>query len=217
MRIALFGPPGAGKGTQAQRIVEHYGVTHISTGNLLRSAVKNDTALGREAKPYMVSGQLVPSDLVRRLAEEAIEQLGFDRFVLDGYPRTLEQAQWLSDFLAQHDAPLEAVLSIDVTDDEVVRRLSRRRIHRETNETYHLDFNPPPPDVPESDLIQRKDDQPETIRKRLTVYTEETQPVQAYYEEQGAAVDIAGTGSVDEVFERVQAALDPYKQDASIA
>lgn len=203
MRLALFGPPGAGKGTQASRLVDRYDLTHISTGNLLRAAVRARTPLGREAAPYLDAGRLVPSDLVRRLAEEAIAAHEFDDFILDGYPRTVEQADWLASFLERHEAPLDAVLCLHVPYHAIVERLSKRRVHEPTGAVYHLDFNPPPPSVDPATLIQRSDDRPEAIAKRLEVYARETQPVQAFYRARGLSKDIVGVGRVREVAARL--------------
>ena len=213
MRIVLFGPPGAGKGTQAELLVERHGLKHISTGTILREAKKAGTPLGQEAKRYMDAGRLVPSGLVRQLAEDAIAANGYDDFVLDGYPRTVEQAEWLTSFLEEHDAPLHAIVSIQVPPETIVDRLSKRRVHRETGENYHLDFKPPPPDVDPGLIYQRPDDQPEAIRRRLEVYVEETQPVEAYYREGSNYYAIDGVGD----FEAVQARIENVIQEAVTA
>lgn len=207
MRIALFGPPGAGKGTQASLLEKVYGVKSISTGNLIRGAIRNETALGRIADSYVSSGDLVPDELVRDLANEAVAELGFKNFILDGYPRTPRQAAWLTTFLSAHAAPLHAVLSIDVPDDQIVRRLSRRRINVETGETYHLDFRPPPTDVDPALIVRRSDDEPESIRRRLESYRCDTKPLEGYFRERGLLVEIPGTGTVDDVQLRITRAL----------
>lgn len=207
MRLVLFGPPGVGKGTQAHLLVERYRLHHISTGDLLRAAIKADTPLGREAKQYISAGRLVPGRLVRTLAEAVMAEAGYDQFILDGYPRTVEQAEWLTAFLAEHDAPLDAVLSLRVPADRIVQRLSRRRIHKVTGESYHLDFNPPPPDVDPAHVVQRPDDRPEAIRKRLQVYEEETKPLETYFRAQGLFVELDGVGPIETVFQRIEAVL----------
>jgi adenylate kinase len=208
MRLVIFGPPGAGKGTQAGLLEERRGLVQISTGDILRAAMKNETPVGKKAKEYVESGELVPDEVVRALAENAIADEAYDDFVLDGYPRTQQQAEWLTAFLQEHETPLDAVLSLDVADDVIVQRLSRRRVHRETGETYHLDHNPPPDDVDPELIVQRDDDQPETIRNRLSVYREETEPLEAYYEQRGTLVRVDGAGDIEEVYARLAEVLD---------
>ena len=207
MRLVIFGPPGAGKGTQARLLEERRGITQISTGDILRAALEEETPLGQKAKSYVESGELVPDELVRKLAEQAITDEGYDDFVLDGYPRTQQQAEWLTEFLEEHEAPLDAVMSLEVPDEVLVRRLSRRRIHDETGETYHLDHDPPPDDVDPDLIVQRSDDEPETVRNRLAVYREETEPLASYYEKQDALVSVDGVGNIEEVFQRIERVL----------
>jgi len=207
MRIVLFGPPGVGKGSQAQFLVKREGVVHISTGILLRRAIRSGSELGETAAIYVDKGKLVPGPLVRSLAEEAIASCKYDRFVLDGYPRTIEQADWLADFLSGHDAPLSTVLSLVVPNEIIVDRLSKRRVNRVSGENYHLDFKPPPPDVDPDLIIQRKDDLPEAILHRLEIYQEETHPVQKYYRSIGLLQEIDGTGTFEEVFNRILMAI----------
>lgn len=203
MRLLLFGPPGAGKGTQARKLVDRYDLTQIATGNIIRAAMKNDTPVGREAKSYVEEGELVPDEVVRKLAENAIAEEDCEDFILDGYPRTIQQATWLTTFLSEHDAPLQAVLSLEVDDEEIVDRLSKRRVHAETGENYHLDVNPPPDDVDEDLIVQRPDDQPDTVRNRLSVYREQTEPLKSYYRERDLLVPVDGTGTPDEVHQRI--------------
>lgn len=208
MRLIIFGPPGAGKGTQAGLLESRRGLVQIATGDIIRSAIKNETPVGKEAKAYVEKGELVPDKVVRKLAENAIADQDYDDFVLDGYPRTTQQAEWLTEFLIENDAPLDAVVSLTVPDDVIVKRLSRRRVHAETGETYHLDHDPPPDDVDPDLIKQREDDKPETIRNRLEVYREETQPLEDYFEERGVLVTVDGVGDIEEVYERITAALD---------
>lgn len=208
MRLVIFGPPGAGKGTQAGLLEDRRGLVQISTGDILREAMKNETPVGKKAKEYVENGELVPDEVVRALAEKAIADENYDDFVLDGYPRTQQQAEWLTTFLHENEVSLDAVLSLDVPDDVIVERLSRRRVHRETGDTYHLDHSPPPDDVDSDLIVQRDDDQPETIRNRLSVYREETEPLEAYYEERGTLVRVSGKGSIDEVYGRIEEVLD---------
>ncbi|MCS4137090.1 adenylate kinase [Salinibacter ruber] len=212
MRLIIFGPPGAGKGTQAGLLEERHGITQISTGDILREAMAQETELGQKAKSYIDAGELVPDALVRDLAEQAIADEGHDDFMLDGYPRTDQQAEWLTEFLASNETPLDGVLSMKVPDDVLVRRLSRRRVHEETGETYHLDHDPPPEDVDPDLIVQRSDDEPETIQNRLDVYREETALLATYYEERDLLVPVDGTGGIEEVFGRIEEALDALER-----
>ncbi len=216
MRIALFGPPGAGKGTQARLLVERYRLRHISTGVIIRAAMKAETPAGLEAKKYVNQGQLVPDAVVRKLAEDAIAAQGYDDFVLDGYPRTVQQAQWLTAFLAAHGRSLDAVIFFVLADDGIVDRLSKRRVHAETGENYHLDHKPPPPGVEPALIIQRLDDQPEAIQKRIQVYKEETQPVEVYYRHQGGLVEIDAVGNFEAVYQRIEAVLMTFGGEPSM-
>lgn len=214
MRLIIFGPPGAGKGTQAGLLEKRRGITQISTGDILREAMDRGTDLGQKAKSYIEAGELVPDELVRKLAEQAIAEEGYDDFVLDGYPRTLQQAEWLTEFLDEHGTPLDAVVSLEVPDEVLVQRLSRRRVHAETGETYHLDHDPPPDDVDPDLIVQRSDDKPETVRNRLSVYREETEPLASYYEERDTLVTVDGVGDIEEVFQRIANVLDAYDRSA---
>lgn len=215
MRIVLFGPPGAGKGTQAELLAERHGITHITTGGLLRAAIAAETPLGLKAKTYINDGHLVPGPIVRKLAEDAMAGSGFDNFVLDGYPRTLEQAQWLSTFCTEHQAPLDAIISLHVPDEVIVRRLSRRRVHKTTGENYHLDYKPPPDDVDRSLIMQRPDDRPEAIRERLRVYADQTRPVEDYYRDEPCFHIVDGTGTIEEIFSRIEDVLNRAARPAS--
>ena len=207
MRIALFGPPGVGKGTQAKLLVERHGLAHISTGNIIRAAIRAETPVGLKAKQYVRTGKLVPDDIMRALAEDAIAEQSHEKFILDGYPRTVQQAEWLTEFMQANAHPMEAIISLCVPDEQIVERLSKRRMHKLTGENYHLDFNPPPPDVDPALIIQRRDDTPEVIRERLRVYRQETQPVEDYYRHRGQLIEVDGVGSFDEVFARIESVL----------
>lgn len=204
----MFGPPGAGKGTQARLLEQRRDLTQISTGDIIRAAMKQETPVGKEAKAYVEKGDLVPDDVVRKLAEQAIADEGYDDFVLDGYPRTTQQAEWLTEFLETHEAPLHAVISLHVSDEVIVDRLSKRRVHKETGAIYHLDLDPPPDDVDPALIVQRPDDRPETIRNRLSVYREQTAPLEAYYRARDRYVEVDGTGTIEAVYRRITEALD---------
>jgi len=207
MRLALFGPPGAGKGTQAKFLAEHHGIAHLSTGDLFRAARAAGTPMGQQADRYLRDGRLVPDDVTNGIVAERLDDLEYQGFVLDGFPRTIPQAEWLLEHLAENEAPLSAVISLRVPEDSIVERLSRRRTDRETGAIYHLDFNPPPDDVPATRLVHRTDDQPEAIRTRLRVYHEQTAPVEAVLRQHVQVLDIDGTGSLTAVQERVNAAI----------
>ena len=217
MRLVLVGPPGAGKGTQAQFVAEHLAVPKISTGDIFRANVSQGTPLGLQAKAFMDRGDLVPDDvtidMVRlRLAEpDAVHG-----FLLDGFPRTVPQAAVLDDVL--HDtagAKLDVVLELVVEKDEVVRRLSGRRTCRSCNHIWHVDFDPPAEagicDLDGGELYQRDDDQADTILNRLDVYDEQTAPLTTYYAERGLLVGIDATGPVDDVTQRAIDALRPLQ------
>jgi adenylate kinase len=207
MRLVLFGPPGAGKGTQARLLTDRFDLVQISTGDLFRAALKHETPVGVEARAYMDRGELVPDSVTNRLVAEALAELDHDGFVLDGFPRTLPQAEWLHAHLGAEGAPLSAVVRLQVDPEQIVQRLSRRRTDRETGAIYHLDFNPPPPDLPAERLLHRADDHPETIRTRLQEYEAKTEPLAAYFREYTPYVVIDGEGEIEAVHGRVLRAL----------
>ncbi|NRP57288.1 MULTISPECIES: adenylate kinase [unclassified Marinobacterium] len=212
MRMILLGAPGAGKGTQAQYITEKYGIPQISTGDMLRAAVKAGTPLGVEAKKVMDAGGLVSDDIIIGLVKERIAESDCAKgFLFDGFPRTIPQA----DALKEAGVALDAVVEIDVADEEIIKRMSGRRVHPGSGRTYHVVFNPPKTegkdDVTGEDLVQREDDQEETVRARLNVYHDQTKPLIGYYrgwaDEDAAAapkyVYVEGVGSVDQIRDRV--------------
>lgn len=205
-RLVLFGPPGAGKGTQASLLAKRFGLRHISTGNLLREAIRKQTPLGIEAGATMGEGHLVPDAIVRDLAEEALASRNDDRFMLDGYPRTLQQAQWLTAYLEAKEKPLAAVVFFRLTDDKVIDRLTKRRVHRETGESYHLDHKPPD-GIDPALLMQRRDDEPEAIQERLSVYKQQTSPVEGYYRRRGVLIEVDADGPIDEIHARTVSKL----------
>ncbi len=208
MRLIIFGPPGGGKGTQAKMLAEKYGLDHLSTGDLFRAALKSETPVGREAKKYMEQGALVPDEVTWEIIKQPLIDRGLDGFILDGYPRTLPQAETLLELIETADLPDPVVVSLEVPDEELIKRLSRRRMHKETGEIYHLDYNPPPADLDPDLLLHRKDDQPDVIKNRLRVYAEQTEPIKAFFNKRGYLVEIDGTGGIEEVFERATSVLE---------
>ncbi|MFT4605576.1 MAG: adenylate kinase [Rhodothermales bacterium] len=156
-------------------------------------------------------GKLVADRIVRKMAEDAITDLGYDNFVLDGYPRTIPQAEWLTFFLAQNRAPLHRVISLVAAEEVIVDRLSKRRVDKLTRQNYHLDFKPPPPDIPKERIIQRSDDRPEVVLHRLKQYLQDTSPVQEYYRERGLLTEIDGVGPFEEVHNRICEVLEENK------
>lgn len=217
MRLVLVGPPGAGKGTQAQFIAEHAGVPKISTGDIFRANVSQGTPLGTQAKAFMDRGDLVPDDVTiemvkARLAEDDVRA----GFLLDGFPRTVPQAEVLEDHLRLSGTKLDVVLELVVDDDEVIRRLSGRRTCRTCGRIWHVDFDPPEKDgvcdLDAGELYQRDDDNAETVANRLTVYAAETAPLVSYYAGRGILVGIDATGPVDDVTQRAIDALRPFRE-----
>ncbi len=217
MRMILLGAPGAGKGTQAQYITEKYGIPQISTGDMLRAAVKAGTPLGIEAKKVMDAGGLVSDDIIIGLVKERIAESDCaNGFLFDGFPRTIPQA----DALKEAGVSLDAVVEIDVKDDEIIKRMSGRRVHPGSGRTYHVVFNPPKAegkdDLTGEDLVQRDDDKEETVRLRLNVYHEQTEPLISYYKgwaDESPAdapkyVYVPGVGSVQEIRDRVFTGLE---------
>ena len=213
LNLILLGPPGAGKGTQAQRLVEDFRLPYVATGEMLRTAVRDETELGKEAKKYMNNGDLVPDDVIIGLAVERLQEPDTaDGFILDGFPRTVEQAKALDEELSRVGRSLTAALLIDTPDEEVVRRISgRRQCVKNEQHIYHVEFDPPKhEDVCDQDgarLIQRDDDQPETVKHRLDVFHEQTEPVIGYYEDQGLLRRFDGSRSPTEVHDHIRATL----------
>jgi adenylate kinase len=216
MRLILLGAPGAGKGTQAAHITEKYGIPQISTGDMLRAAVKAGTPMGLEAKKFMDAGALVPDEVIIGLVKERIKQPdAANGFLFDGFPRTIPQA----DAMKAAGVNLDYVIEVDVDDSEIIKRLSGRRVHVGSGRTYHTVFNPPrvtgKDDVTGEDLIQREDDKEATIAKRLEVYHSQTKPLVAYYSKWAASgapgapkyAKVAGVGSMDSIRDRIFAAL----------
>jgi len=212
LNLVLLGPPGAGKGTQAERLVEDFELPYYSTGIILREAVAEGSELGKEAKEYMDNGELVPDELISRAVAERFDSGQADNgFLLDGFPRTVGQAEVLDEMLGSRGRGLTAVLLIEASDDEVVRRLSGRRTCAKGNHVYHVEFDPPKHegvcDQDGSRLIQRDDDKPETVRKRLSVYHDQTEPLIDWYDDRDVLMRFDGGRSPDEVHDRIRAKL----------
>ncbi|KAA0963405.1 adenylate kinase [Streptococcus cristatus] len=212
MNLLIMGLPGAGKGTQAAKIVEQFHVAHISTGDMFRAAMANETEMGVLAKSYISKGELVPDEVTNgivkeRLAQDDIKETGF---LLDGYPRTIDQAHALDKILADLGIQLDAVINIEVNPDSLLERLSGRIIHRETGETFHKVFNPPV-DYKEEDYYQREDDKPETVKRRLDVNIAQGQPIIDHYRSQGLVHDIQGNQEIEAVFSDIEKVLSNLK------
>jgi adenylate kinase len=219
--LILFGPPGAGKGTQAERLRRDFQLPFISTGEMLRANVKEGTELGRRAQEYMDAGDLVPDELIVAMVADRLQQDDAqDGFILDGFPRTIEQAGALDKQLADLGRRVTAALLIDVPDDEVIRRLAGRRVCVKTGHNYHVEFDPPKRDgVCDQDgsrLIQRDDDQPDVIRNRLRVYHEKTAPLIDYYDEQGLMRRIDGTRPAAEVHDHIRAVIATLRMEENV-
>ncbi|MDO8943954.1 MAG: adenylate kinase [Desulfobacterales bacterium] len=221
MRLILLGGPGAGKGTQANYVKERYQIPQISTGDMLRAAVKAGTELGKKAKTIMDAGQLVPDDVIIGLVKERIKEADCKKgFLFDGFPRTIPQA----DAMKAAGVDIDAVVDVDVPDAEIIKRMSGRRVHLESGRTYHVIFNPPKvagkDDATGEALIQRDDDKEETVKKRLDVYHNQTEPLIGYYtkwKESGdkkapVYIRVQGIGKVEEIRDKIFAAVDKYKK-----
>lgn len=220
MDIILLGPPGAGKGTQAKFIVEKWNIPQVSTGDILRAAVREGTVLGIEAKSFMDKGELVPDRVVIGIiAERLKEDDAAKGFILDGFPRTIPQAEALGEILAGMDRAIDHVISIEVPDQDLVSRLTGRRMCKGCGESFHMVFNPAKNegacDSCGGELYQRDDDKEETIRQRLKVYHDQTSPLIAFYREKGCLRPIDGTGAIEEIFTRIGQVLTGKAQNCS--
>ncbi|AWL25139.1 adenylate kinase [Streptococcus suis] len=209
MNLLIMGLPGAGKGTQAAKIVEKFNVAHISTGDMFRAAMANQTEMGILAKSYIDKGDLVPDEVTNgivkeRLIQDDIKEKGF---LLDGYPRTIEQAHALDENLADLGIELQGVINIEIDPSKLVERLSGRIIHKETGETFHKVFNPPVGDYKEEDFYQREDDKPESVKRRLEVNIAQGQPIIDHYRAKGLVHDIEGDQDIDLVFQAIDTVL----------
>lgn len=210
IHLVFLGAPGAGKGTQAHIIAQHFEAAHISTGDILRQAAREGTEMGLKAKSFMDQGALVPDEVMIGLIREKLSEENFPmNWIMDGFPRTLAQAKALDQLLLDMNLPLTAVINIDVPLDLLMDRLTLRRTCRKTGKIFNLKFNPP--DDPEQyDLYQREDDKPEAVQHRLQVYQEQTQPLIAYYEKTGKLVHICGEQAVDAVTSEILKAVEAF-------
>jgi adenylate kinase len=221
LNLILFGPPGAGKGTQAERLRGDFPLAYIATGDMLRTNVKDETELGIKAKDYMEAGDLVPDDLIVAMAAERLrEDDAQDGFILDGFPRTLDQAHALDEQLSQMGRRVTAALLIDVPDEEVIRRLSGRRVCVKAGHNYHIEFDPPKHegvcDQDGSRLIQRDDDKPDVIKNRLRIYHEKTKPLVEYYDERGLMRRIDGTREPADVHGHIRALIATLRLEEDV-
>ena len=213
MNLLIMGLPGAGKGTQAAKIVEKFGVAHISTGDMFRAAMANKTEMGVLAKSFIDKGELVPDEVTNgivkeRLAQDDIAEKGF---LLDGYPRTIEQAHALDETLSNLDLKLDGVINIEVNPESLIERLSGRIINRKTGETFHKVFNPPVGDYNEDDFYQREDNKPETVKRRLDVNIAQGAPIIEHYRKAGIVFDVQGNQDIDDVFADIVKAISSLK------
>jgi adenylate kinase len=213
MNIILMGLPGAGKGTQASEIVKKFPIPHISTGDMFRKAIKDETDLGKEAKSYMDRGELVPDEVTVGIVKERISEDDAKKgFLLDGFPRTIDQAESLSQIMSELDREIDAVINIEVPEEELMNRLTGRRICEKCGTTYHLVFNPPKVDgicdIDGGKLYQREDDNPETVSNRLSVNVKQSKPILEYYNNKGVLKNIDGSKDIDEVTDDVIDILD---------
>lgn len=213
MKIIMLGAPGAGKGTQAKKLAEKYQIPHISTGDIFRANIKQQTELGKQAKSYMDQGMLVPDELTVALVVDRIEQKDCENgFILDGFPRTIPQAESLDEALQKKGEKIDYAINVDVPDENIVNRMSGRRACVECGATYHLQHKPTKTegicDACGSKIVQRDDDKPETVQKRLQVYHEQTQPLIEYYNNKKLVVDVDGTRDIEDIFETIVSILE---------
>ena len=212
LRTILLGPPGAGKGTQAVKIVEKYSIPHISTGDIFRENIKNETELGKRAKSYMDRGELVPDELVVEIATDRLTKNDCKNgFLLDGFPRTIFQAEKLDEFLTKRGEKIDKVINIDVEKDALVKRITGRRVCKSCGASYHVVNIPPKKDgvcdLCDGELIQRADDTEETVLNRIDVYNKQTKPLVDYYDKAGVIVNIDGNKDLDDVLSDINTAL----------
>lgn len=213
MNIIIMGLPGAGKGTQAAKIIKKHSIPHISTGDMFRLAIKNETDLGRQAKAFMDQGELVPDEVTVGIVKERLSQSDVKNgFLLDGFPRTVEQAEALNNIMTELNSQIDQTIYVEVPEEELINRLTGRRICETCGATYHLVFNPPKTegicDLDGGKLYQREDDNPETVQNRLEVNIKQTAPLLDFYKGLGVLATVDGSKDIEEVFEEVDAILN---------
>ena len=210
MNLILLGPPGAGKGTQAKNMTVEYEIPQISTGDILRGEVSDGTDLGKNAKSYMDAGDLVPDELILEMVKFRLAKDDCNKgFILDGFPRTIPQAEGLDKLLSDLGKHLDSVISIEVDDEELVKRLTARWISKSTGKIYNMIFDPPPQEsIDSGDVYQRDDDKEATVRNRLDIYKQKTEPLIDYYNKAGLLLTVQGTGEPDDIFESVKRTLN---------
>ena len=216
MRVILFGPPGAGKGTQANFLTRDYGLVQLSTGDMLRAAIKSGSEIGKKAKAVMDAGELVSDEIVVTIVEERIAQPDCENgYLLDGFPRNRKQAEKLDEMLQRSGQHIDCVIEIQVDEEAVVRRIGGRRFHLASGRSYHVEFNPPKvanrDDKTGEELVQRDDDNEETVRARLKTYAQQTAPLSDHYRKQNLLKTIDGMGNPKEVYQRLRESLMEFK------
>jgi len=216
MRVILFGPPGAGKGTQANFLTRDYGLVQLSTGDMLRAAIKSGSEIGKKAKAVINSGNLVSDEIVVTIVEERVAQPDCENgYLLDGFPRNRKQAEKLDEMLQRSGQHIDCVIEIQVDEEAVVRRIGGRRFHLASGRSYHVEFNPPKvanrDDKTGEELVQRDDDNEETVRARLKTYAEQTAPLSDHYRKQNLLKTIDGMGNPEEVYQRLRESLMEFK------
>ena len=208
MRIILLGPPGGGKGTQSKLLISKFNIPQISTGDILREHVKNKTELGKKANDFMKKGELVPDDLILNMIKERLIKDDCENgYILDGFPRTIPQAEGLDNILDKLNQKLDRIIVLDVNDNDIVERMSGRRMHLESGRVYHIKFNPPKnkdlDDITNEKLVIRKDDQPETVKKRLLIYHKTTKPLIDFYNSKGNVSLINGNENIQDIHNKI--------------
>lgn len=216
MRLIIMGPPGVGKGTQATKLEKQFGIPHISTGDIFRSLLRTEDKVGLEVRKYLDQGLLVPDELTNKVVEKRFKEDDINQgFILDGYPRNVFQADAFNTFLEKEDIQLDLVINIEADDELIVKRLSGRRVCPKCGKTYHLESNPPKHDnvcdIDQTKLIQREDDKPETIKKRLSIYHKQTKPLIEFYEKLGFLKSVNGEGTIDETNQLVKKLVGDLK------